>query len=78
MTLNFSGKKVFEITCLNEGMFFSYTLFICYFFLFQHKLHQKINAYNCRESGSAVGRSGCSSLDESFGYYDSNDVAVVS
>ena len=47
------------------------------FFSFQHKLHQSTNAYNCRGSGSTVGRSGCSNLDESFSYYDSNDVVVV-
>ena len=48
-----------------------------FFFSFQRKLHQSTNAYNCHGNDSTVGRSGCSNPDESFGYYDSNDVVVV-
>ena len=47
------------------------------FFSLQHKLHQSTNTHNYHGNGSTVGRSGCSNPDESFGYYDSNDVVVV-
>ena len=50
---------------------------MCYFSSFQHKLHQSTNTYNFHGSGSTVGCSGCSNPDESFGYYDSNDVVAV-
>ena len=76
-TPSIDSWQISEITCLNEKIFFSYTLFICYSFSFQHKLHQSTNMYNYHGNGSAVSRSGCSNLDESFGYYDSNDVVVV-
>ena len=33
--------------------------------------------YDYHGNGSAVGRSGCSSPDESYGYYDINDAVVV-
>ena len=33
--------------------------------------------YNYHGNDSTVGRSSCSNPDESFGYYDSNDVVVV-
>ena len=69
--------QISEITCQNERIFFRYTLFMCYFSSFQHKLHQSTNTYNFHGSGSTVGCSGCSNPDESFGYYDSNDVVAV-
>ena len=47
------------------------------FFSFQHKLHQSTNIYDYHGNGSTVGRSGCSNLDESYGYYDINDVVAV-
>ena len=47
------------------------------FFSFQHKLHQSTNTYNYHGNGSVVGRSGYSNPDESFGYYDTDDVVVV-
>ena len=52
-------------------------LFICYFFSFQHKLHQSINTYNYHGNGGTLGRSGCNNPDESIGYYDINDAVVV-
>ena len=57
--------------------FCSYTLFMCYFFSFQHKPNQITNMYNYHGNGSTLGRSGSSNPDESFGYYDSNEVVVV-
>ena len=57
--------------------FCSYTLFIYYFFSFQHKRNQIINMYNYHGHGSTLGRSGRSNPDESFGCYDSNEVVVV-
>ena len=69
--------KINEITCLNERIFFSCTLFIYYFFSFQQKLHQSTNTYNYHGNDSTVGRSSCTNPDESFRYYDSNDVVVV-
>ena len=54
---------------------YSYVFFVC--FLFQHKLYQSTNTFNYHGNGSTVGRSGCSNTDESYGYYDSNDVVVV-
>ena len=64
--------QINEIICLNERIFYSYiiyALFICYFFSFQHKLHQSTNStYNYHGNGNTVGRKGCSNPDESFGY----------
>ena len=68
--------QINDIVCLSKRIFFSYTLFICFFFC-QHKLHQSTSTYNYHGNGSTVGRSGCSNPDESFDYYDSNDVVVV-
>ena len=68
--------QISEFTCLNERIFFSYTLFICYLFSFQHKIYQSTNTYNYHGGGSTVGRSGCRKPDESFGYYDSKDVVI--
>ena len=61
--------QINEITCLNERIFFSYTLFICHIFSFQHKLYQSTNrTYNYHGNGNTVGRNVCSNPDESFGY----------
>ena len=68
--------QINKIARLSERIFSSYTLFM-FFFSFQHKLHQSIKTYNYHGNGSTVGRSGCSNLDESFCYYDSNDVVVI-
>ena len=54
-----------ETTCLNERTFFSYTLFICYFFSFQHKFYLNTNTYNYHGHGSTLGCSDCSNPDES-------------
>ena len=66
--------QINEITRLNERIFFSRTLFIGFFCLFQHKLHQSTNTFNCHGNDSTVDRSVCSDPDESFGYYDINHV----
>ena len=76
--INGKSWQINEITYLNELIFFRYTLFIGYFFSFQHKLHQSTNMYNYHGNGSRVGCSDCSDLDESFGYYDIKDVKVES
>ena len=48
--------QINEITCLNERIFFSCSLFSVFFCLFQHKLHQSTNTYNYHGNGSIVGR----------------------
>ena len=57
----------------NFSVYFIHMLF----FLFHHKLHQSTNTYNYHGNGNKAGRSSCSNPDESFSYYDSNDVVVV-
>ena len=71
--------QINEITCLNEKIFFCCTLFIGFFcWLFQYKLHQSTNMYNCHgNNASTLGRSVCSDLDESFGNYDITHVVEV-
>ena len=53
------------LTCLNERIISSYTLFIG-LFMFQHKLQQSTTMYSNHRNGSRVGYSGCSDRDESL------------
>ena len=47
------SRQFDEISCLNERIFSSYTLFIGVF-LFQHKLHQSTNMYSDDENDGRV------------------------
>ena len=72
--------QINDIASLCERIFFSFTLFIGYFFLFQHNIHQSTITYNYDGNDTTVDRSGCSNPDEHSAIimiYNINDAIVV-
>ena len=62
---NLLSGQINEAICLNERIFFGYTLFLAYF-LFQHELHRSTDMYNDDGNDNRVGRSSCCDRDPSF------------
>ena len=66
--------KLMKLHCRIKE-YFSIVLYLQGFFcLFQHRMHQSTNMFNYHGNDSKVDRSVCSDPDESFGYYDVNQV----